>query len=139
MGLDISVTAVKLLELTRSGDTYRVESYGVEPIPPNSVLEKNIVDIPAVGEAIVKVVKNPGQKSGRQEFDGSCTVLWLPSVPRFPVQEKSGREVQDRTAYLRNTEDTERRPDHIGRTLKKYRITDSGIWPDLSGHILFQA
>ena len=49
VGLDISATAVKLLELTRSGDTYRVESYGVEPIPPNSVVDKNIADLPAVG------------------------------------------------------------------------------------------
>jgi len=62
LGLDISATAVKLLELTRSGDTYRVESYGVEPIPPNSVVDKNIADIPAVGEAIVKVVKKSGTK-----------------------------------------------------------------------------
>ncbi len=62
LGLDISATAVKLLELTRSGDTYRVESYGVEPIPPNSVVDKNIADIPAVGEAIGKVVKKSGTK-----------------------------------------------------------------------------
>ena len=62
LGLDISATAVKLLELTRSGDTYRVESYGVEPIPPNSVVDKNIVDNLAVGEAIVKVVKKSGTK-----------------------------------------------------------------------------
>ncbi len=62
LGLDISATAVKLLELTRSGDTYRVESYAVEPIPPNSVVDKNIADIRAVGEAISKVVKKSGTK-----------------------------------------------------------------------------
>jgi len=62
LGLDISATAVKLLELTRSGDTYRVESYAVEAIPANSVVDKNIADIPAVGEAIGKVVKKSGTK-----------------------------------------------------------------------------
>ena len=62
LGIDISATAVKLLELTRSGDTYRVESYGVEPIPPNSVVDKNIADLPAVGEAIGKAVKKSGSK-----------------------------------------------------------------------------
>ncbi|MCK5643999.1 MAG: pilus assembly protein PilM, partial [Gammaproteobacteria bacterium] len=41
IGLDISTTAVKLLELSKSGDQYRVESYAVEPLPPNSVIEKN--------------------------------------------------------------------------------------------------
>lgn len=62
LGLDISATAVKLLELTRSGDTYRVESYAVEPIPSNSVVDKNIADIPAVGEAIARVTKKSGTK-----------------------------------------------------------------------------
>ncbi len=62
LGLDISATAVKLLELTRNGDTYRVESYAVEPIPPNSVVDKNIADIPAVGEAISRVTKKSGTK-----------------------------------------------------------------------------
>ncbi len=56
LGLDISSTAVKLLELsqhnTRGGVRYRVESYAVEPLPPNSVVDKNIADVEGVGEAI---------------------------------------------------------------------------------------
>ena len=44
LGLDISSTSVKLLELSRSGDRYRVEAYGVEPLPPSAVIEKNIGD-----------------------------------------------------------------------------------------------
>ena len=38
LGLDISSTSVKLLELSKSGARYRVESYGVEPLPPNAVV-----------------------------------------------------------------------------------------------------
>jgi len=38
IGLDVSSTAVKLLELGRHGDGFRVESYAVEPLPPNSVV-----------------------------------------------------------------------------------------------------
>ena len=56
LGLDISSTSVKLLELSRSGDRYRVEAYGVEPLPPSAVIEKNIGDVEAVGEAIKRVV-----------------------------------------------------------------------------------
>ena len=44
VGLDISSTAVKLLQLTESWGRYRVEHYAVEPLPPNAVVEKNIVD-----------------------------------------------------------------------------------------------
>ena len=42
LGLDISSTSVKLLELSKTGNSYRVESYGVEPLPANAVVEKNM-------------------------------------------------------------------------------------------------
>ena len=38
LGLDISSTSVKLLELSKSNDRYRVEAYAVEPLPPNAVV-----------------------------------------------------------------------------------------------------
>lgn len=56
LGLDISSTSVKLLELSKSGGKYRVESYGVEPLPENAVVEKNIADVEGVGEAIQRLV-----------------------------------------------------------------------------------
>ncbi|MBH80690.1 MAG: pilus assembly protein PilM [Gammaproteobacteria bacterium] len=56
LGLDISSTSVKLLELSRANDRFRVESYAVEPLPPNAVVEKNISDVEGVGEAIKRVL-----------------------------------------------------------------------------------
>lgn len=56
LGLDISSTSVKLLEISRSGSRYRVEAYGVEPLPPNAVVEKNISDVEGVGEAVKRLV-----------------------------------------------------------------------------------
>jgi len=63
VGLDISSTAVKLLELSRTGDRYRVESYAVEPLPPNSVVEKSVTDAEAVGEAVRRAVKRSGTRA----------------------------------------------------------------------------
>jgi type IV pilus assembly protein PilM len=63
VGVDISSTAVKLLQLSRSGDRYRVEHYAVEPLPPNAVVEKNIVEVEAVGEAIRRAVARSGTKA----------------------------------------------------------------------------
>lgn len=57
LGLDISSTSVKLLELSKSGGEYKVESYGVEPLPENAVVEKNISDVEGVGEAIQRLVE----------------------------------------------------------------------------------
>jgi type IV pilus assembly protein PilM len=56
LGLDISSTSVKLLELSRNNGRYRVEAYAVEPLPPNAVVEKNISDVEGVGEAIKRVL-----------------------------------------------------------------------------------
>ncbi len=63
LGIDISATAIKLLELSRSGNKYRVESYAVEALPPNSVSEKNINEIEVVGDAIARAVKKAGTKT----------------------------------------------------------------------------
>ena len=63
IGLDISSTSVKLLELSRQGDGFRVEAYAAEPLPPNSVVEKNITDVEAVGEAIRRVAKRSGSRT----------------------------------------------------------------------------
>ena len=62
IGLDISSTSVKLLELSRSGDRYRVESYTVKALPPNAVVEKNIADPVAVAEIIRSMVKQSKTK-----------------------------------------------------------------------------
>ncbi|MEN0035752.1 MAG: pilus assembly protein PilM [Cellvibrio sp.] len=62
VGLDISSTSVKLLELSRSGDRYRVESYTVKALPPNAVVEKNIADPVAVAEVVKSMVKQSKTK-----------------------------------------------------------------------------
>ncbi|MDH4611934.1 pilus assembly protein PilM [Pseudomonas sp. BN102] len=56
LGIDISSTSVKLLELSRSGSRFKVESYAVEPLPPNAVVEKNIAELEGVGQALSRVV-----------------------------------------------------------------------------------
>ncbi len=62
LGLDISSTSVKLLELSRSGNRYRVETYAVRALPPNAVVEKNINDEAAVAEVIRALVKQSKTK-----------------------------------------------------------------------------
>ena len=83
VGLDISSTAIKLLELSRSGGRYRVESYTVEPLPANSVVEKSIADVEAVGEAIRRAVKRSGTKCkfAAVAVAGSAVITKVISMP----------------------------------------------------------
>ena len=52
LGVDISSTSVKVLELSRQGDRYQVEAYATVPLPPNAVVEQGINNEEAVGDAI---------------------------------------------------------------------------------------
>lgn len=63
LGLDISTSSVKLIELVRSGDTYKVEAYAAEPMPPNAIADKVITDVEAVGDAVRRAVKRSGSRT----------------------------------------------------------------------------
>jgi len=66
VGIDISTTSVKILELSRldkKSNRYRVESYAVEPLPLNAVVDKNIADMEAVGDALVRAIKKAKPKT----------------------------------------------------------------------------
>jgi len=63
IGLDISSSAVKLLELGKRGDRYSVESFAVEPLPPSAVTDRQITDPRAVGEVILKALKSSGTRN----------------------------------------------------------------------------
>ena len=63
LGLDITTSSVKLIELVDVGRGYRVESFAAEATPPNAINDKAIVDAEAVGEAIRRAVKRSGTKT----------------------------------------------------------------------------
>lgn len=83
VGVDISSTAVKLLQLSRVGNRYRVEHYAVEPLPPNAVVEKNIVEVEAVGDAIRRAMARSGSraKNAAAAVAGSAVITKLIPMP----------------------------------------------------------
>jgi len=84
IGLDISSTAVKLLELSQTGGgRYRVESYTVVPLPPDAVSEKNIVDVEAVGSALSRALSRAGTrtKNTAVAVAGSAVITKVITMP----------------------------------------------------------
>lgn len=63
LGVDITSSTVKVLELSKSGRRYKVESYLVKPLAPNTVVEKNISNVNALAETIRKVVSQAKVKA----------------------------------------------------------------------------
>jgi type IV pilus assembly protein PilM len=53
LGLDISTSAVKMVELTETGqNAYRVERFGIEYLPRDVVVDGNIANLEAAAEAV---------------------------------------------------------------------------------------
>ena len=96
LGLDISSTAIKLLELGRSGDRFRVESYAVEPLPANSVIEKNIADVEAVGEAIKRAVKRSASRTklASVAVAGSAVITKIIAMPASLTEDDMEQQIE---------------------------------------------
>jgi type IV pilus assembly protein PilM len=100
LGLDISSTAVKLLELSRSGgrsgSRYRVERYAVEVLPPDAVAEKNIVNVDAVGDAIRNVVRRSGSraKQAAVAVSGSAVITKIITMPASLSESEMENQIQ---------------------------------------------
>jgi type IV pilus assembly protein PilM len=86
VGLDISSTAVKLIEFSQStgasASLYRIESYAVEPLPVNAVVEKKLADVQTVGETIQKAVAHSGTraKNAAVAVSGSAVITKVISM-----------------------------------------------------------
>jgi type IV pilus assembly protein PilM len=83
LGLDISSTTVKLLELSRSGDKYRVESYAVSSLPQDAVVEKTVNDIDGVTNAVRSVIAQSRSKLKHvaAAVAGSAVITKLVEMP----------------------------------------------------------
>ena len=69
LGVDISSTTIKLIELSQTGGAFspmfHVVTYAVEPLPASAMVEKKITDVDVVGQAIRKAVVRSGTKATR--------------------------------------------------------------------------
>lgn len=83
LGIDITSSTVKLLELSKSGGRYKVESYMVRPLPQSTVVEKNINDVGALEETIRKVVAQakPKTKDAAVAVAGSAVITKVIEMP----------------------------------------------------------
>lgn len=57
LGVDISSSSVKILELSLSGNQYRVEAYGRADMPENAMEGNAIKDVAGVAKSIKKVIE----------------------------------------------------------------------------------
>ena len=103
IGVDISSTAIKLLQLSRNGDRFRVDHYAVEPLPPTAVVDKNIVEIEVVGEAIARALARSGSKAkfAAAAVSGTAVITKLIPMPANLTEDDMEAQIElEATNYI---------------------------------------
>ena len=65
LGIDIGPSAVKLVELSRSGPRFRIESFAIEPLGDGMVEDRNPADTEGVAEAVKRACRRSGTRMRR--------------------------------------------------------------------------
>ncbi len=83
LGIDISTAAVKLLELSKTDNRYRVESFAVAPLHQDALVDKNITNVDMIAEAIKTALTRSGSKLNQATVavSGSAVMTKMITMP----------------------------------------------------------
>ena len=89
VGLDIGSSAVKAIEIKRSGESYKVAAFGMQPIPPDSIVDGAIIDAGAVAESIRRLFENKAFRSKEvaASLSGNAVIVKKISLPTMTPAE----------------------------------------------------
>ena len=97
IGVDISSTSVKLLELSvKGGNRYWVESYALVPLPEGSVVEKNILNPEAVADALERALNLANTQSTAAALAIPTSMVITKTIEMDADMTDDEREVQIR-------------------------------------------
>jgi type IV pilus assembly protein PilM len=126
VGLDIGSSAVKAIEIKPAGKGYKVGAIGVEPIPPDSIVDGAIIDSGAVSEAIRRLFANKQFKSKdvAASLSGNSVIVKKITLPVMSEQELAESIYWEAEQYI---------PFDIQDVNLDYEILDPGTGPDSQG------
>jgi len=102
VGLDIGSSAVKAVELRPQGKGWKVTGWGIEPIPPDSIVDGAIIDGSAVADAIRRLFDGKRLK-GRQvaaSVSGNAVIVKKITVPAMTEAELADSIVWEAEQYI---------------------------------------
>jgi len=91
IGLDIGSSAVKAVELKPVGKGYKVLAFGIESVPPDSIVDGAIIDGAAVADAIRRVFDNKAFKTKEvaASLSGNAVIVKKINLPVMTEAELS--------------------------------------------------
>jgi len=96
MGMDISSSAIKVVELSRTKGKYVVEAFGIEMVAPQSIVERNIKEIDKVAESIHRLVKrvNVSSKCVAVAVTGSSVLTRIIQLSRSYAEVQVAEQIE---------------------------------------------
>jgi type IV pilus assembly protein PilM len=126
VGLDIGSSAVKAIELKPAGKGYKVGAIGVEPIPPDSIVDGAIIDSAAVADAIRRLFLNKQFRAKKvaASLSGNSVIVKKITLPMMSEQELGESIYWEAEQYI---------PFDIQDVNLDYEVIDPGTGPDSQG------
>jgi type IV pilus assembly protein PilM len=126
VGLDIGSSAVKAIELKPAGKGFKVGAIGVEPIPPDSIVDGAIIDSGAVADAIRRLFSNKQFKAKdvAASLSGNSVIVKKITLPVMSEQELSESIYWEAEQYI---------PFDIQDVNLDYEILDPGTGAESQG------
>src|SRR5881296_4360500 len=126
VGLDIGSSAVKAVELKPSGKGYKVTAVGIEPVPPDSIVDGAIIDGTAVADAIRRLFENKAFKTKEvaASLSGNAVIVKKISLPVMTEAELAESIYWEAEQYI---------PFDIQDVNLDYQILDAGTGEEGKG------
>ncbi len=104
VGVDIGTSAVKVIQLRDSGAKMHLLKYGVEPLPPQSIVDGHVMNSAAVVDALTKLFKDLriSQRDVALSISGNSVIikkLNLPLMKRDELEEQIQWEAEQHIPY----------------------------------------
>ena len=104
MGVDISSTGIKLVELSRSRSGYELVSLATVPLPRDAIVENTIIDSTAVTEALIEAVNaaKASTKNVALSVSGNAVIIktiTIPTVSEFELEAQIQYEADQHVPY----------------------------------------
>jgi len=89
LAIDFGARSIKAVHLTRTGNGFRLENFGIVLTPPDSIAHGEIKDVDAVSEALLKMLRKKGikEKSGIIGITGQKVIVREITTPLMNEKE----------------------------------------------------
>jgi len=127
VGLDIGSSAVKAVELKPAGKAFRVAAFGIEQVPPDSIVDGAIIDAGAVADSIRRVFEGNAAFKSKDvcaSLSGNAVIVKKITLPVMTESELAESIYWEAEQYI---------PFDIQDVNLDYQILDPGTGPESRG------